>query len=136
MSEEEKRRKKQKIEDNRRLRAISQSLSMLSTTPCSPSAILDERTFQYLTSTKSDETNDDDSNDYKYFLSNERHAYLTKIEEYYRKAVFLNVPIIEPSGKQSLRDLNDIVDVLNEPTQMSALRMITFFKLVPEFNVS
>lgn len=134
MSEEEKIRKKQKIEDNRRLRAISQSLSMLSTVPCSPSSILEERKFEYLSSTKSDETNDDDSNEFKYLVLNDGHIFLSKIEEYYRKAVNLTVPKIEPTTRPALRDLNGIIDVLNEPTQISALRMITFFKLVPEFN--
>ncbi|CAF3920313.1 unnamed protein product, partial [Rotaria sp. Silwood1] len=48
MSEEEKRTKKQKIEDNRRLRAMSQNLTMFSITPStSPSIVPETEPFNF-----------------------------------------------------------------------------------------
>jgi hypothetical protein len=135
MSDEEKCRKKQKIEDNRRRRAISQSLSTLSTVSHSPSIVLnDEQTFQYVPSTLN-ETFDDDSNDYKYLVDDYQRHFITTIEEHYRKAVRLNVSIIQACNPPCVRPLNGMIDVLNEPMHISALRLITYFKLTPEFNV-
>jgi len=130
MSEEEKRTKKQKIEDNRRLRAMSQSLSLLTTAFITP----DEKSFQY-SSENLDDASDEDSNDFKYLLNNNEWNLLTKIEEHYIQAVRLNISVIKGFDNPCLRNLNDFVDVVNEPAHISTLRMITFFKLTPEFNV-
>jgi succinate dehydrogenase flavin-adding protein (antitoxin of CptAB toxin-antitoxin module) len=130
MSEEEKRTKKQKIEDNRRLRAMSQSLSMLTTPFISP----DEKLFQYSSENLND-MSDEDSNDFKYLLNNNEWDLLTKIEEHYTQAVRLNISVIKGFDNPCLRNLNDFVDVVNEPAHISTLRMITFFKLTSEFNV-
>ena len=130
MSEEEKRTKKQKIEDNRRLRALSQSLSILSV----PSILPDERYIQ-LSYEEDNEIFDDDSNDYKYYLNNNDRILLTKIKEHYTEAVRLNISVIKGFNNPCLRNLYDFVDVVNEPAHISTLRMITFFKLTPEFNV-
>lgn len=135
MSEEEKRTKKQKIEDNRRLRALSQSLSVLSKASYSPSIIPDDKTSQFQFETCED-TFDEDSNEYKYFLSDDDRSLLTKIEEHYTQAIRLNISVIKGYEYPCLRNLNDFVDVLNEPAHISALRMITFFKLTPQFSVS
>ncbi|CAF4697222.1 unnamed protein product [Rotaria sp. Silwood2] len=134
MSEEEKRTKKQKIEDNRRLRALSQSLSILSQSSYSPLIIPDDRHSQFSFQT-SEEIFDEDSNEYKYFLNDSDRILLTKIEEHYTQAVRLNISVIKGYDNPCLRNLNDFVDVLNEPAHISALRMITLFKLTPEFNV-
>ncbi|CAF2614290.1 unnamed protein product [Rotaria sp. Silwood2] len=133
MSEEEKRTKKQKIEDNRRLRALSQSLSILSQSSYSPLIIPDDRHSQFSFQT-SEEIFDEDSNEYKYFLNDSDRILLTKIEEHYTQAVRLNISVIKGYDNPCLRNLNDFVDVLNEPAHISALRMITLFKLTPEFN--
>jgi hypothetical protein len=130
MSEEEKQTKKQKIEDNRRLRAISQSLSVLS----SPSILPDDQDFQYSLDDLS-ETSDEDSNDLKSYFNNHDRIFLTKIEKCYKHAVRLNISVIKGFDFPCLRNLNDLVDVVNEPAHISALRLITFFKLIPEFNV-
>lgn len=134
MSEEEKRTKKQKIEDNRRLRAVSQSLSMLSTCSYSPSTAVEEKPSHF-PPLMSEETFDEDSNDHKYLFYDEQRVFLTKIEEHYRQAVRLNVSVIPGCDHPCLRNLSGIVHLLNEPGQICALRMITFFKLTPEFNV-
>lgn len=125
MSEEEKRTKKQKIEDNRRLRRMSQSLNMLSTS---------RRTIQQHEGTAPLDNDDDDSNDYKDLLNDVHRDLLTKVEEHYTNAVRLNVAAMKGSNQPRLRNLTGVVDVVNEPGQMSALRMITFFKLTPEFH--
>ncbi|CAF1163186.1 unnamed protein product [Rotaria sp. Silwood1] len=137
MSEEEKRTKKQKIEDNRRLRALSQSLSILSqsssSSSYSPFIIPDDRHLSFSFQT-SEETFDEDLNEYKYFLNDNDRILLNKIEEHYTQAVRLNISVIKGYDNPCLRNLNDFVDVLNEPAHISALRMITLFKLTPEFN--
>jgi len=132
MSEEEKRTKKQKIEDNRRLRAMSQSLSILST----PSIIPDDKYFQYSYENVNETSDDEDSNDFKYCLNNSERIFLTKIEEHYTQAVRLNNSVIKGFDTPCLRSLNDFVDVVNEAAHICSLRLITFFKLTPEFNVS
>ncbi|CAF3984204.1 unnamed protein product, partial [Rotaria sp. Silwood1] len=139
MSEEEKRTKKQKIEDNRRLRALSQSLSILSqsssSSSYSPFIIPDDRHLSFSFQT-SEETFDEDLNEYKYFLNDNDRILLNKIEEHYTQAVRLNISVIKGYDNPCLRNLNDFVDVLNEPAHISALRMITLFKLTPEFNTT
>ncbi|CAF1250047.1 unnamed protein product [Adineta steineri] len=174
MSEEEKRTKKQKIEDNRRLRAMSHNSTMFSFTPsCSPpivpetdrsqfsveyqTRIIDDDggdDYEYTNDNKHnihlfDETNDtmpDDelsnnksnlnqnSFDYKTLLDFEDRILLIKIEEDYTRAVHLNKSVIRGYSVPCLRNLNDVIDVVNEPAQMSTLRMITFLKLTPQFN--
>ncbi|CAF1279968.1 unnamed protein product [Rotaria sordida] len=134
MSEEEKRTKKQKIEDNRRLRALSQTLSLLSQSSYSPLIIPDDRHCQF-SFQPSEEIFDEDSNDYKYSLNDNDRILLTKIEEHYTQAVRLNISVIKGYDNPCLRNLNDFVDVLNEPAHISALRMVTLFKLTPEFNL-
>ena len=136
MSEEEKRLKKQKIEDNRRLRAISQSLSVLSTCSQSPTTMSNDGKHHESVLSSSNEFVDDDSNDFKSLFTDYQRVFLIKIEEHYRQAVELNVSAIPGYENPCLRHLNGIVDLLNEPAQICALRMITFFKLTPEFNVS
>lgn len=131
MSEEEKRSKKQKIEDNRRLRAMSQSLSMLST----PFILPDENSFHF-SYEKLDDTSDEDSDDLKYCLDSPERTVLSKIEEHYTQAVRLNNSVIKGFENPCLRNLNNYVECVNEPAQICALRLITFFKLTPEFNVS
>ena len=131
MSEEEKRTKKQKIDDNRRLRAMSQSLNMLSTTNRTR-----RTTHPPNVTTPIVHDDDDDSNDYKYLLDDVHRDLLAKVEEHYMHAVRLNVAAMKDTDQPRLRNLNGVVNVVNEPGQMSALRMITFFKLTPEFNVS
>ncbi|CAF3203965.1 unnamed protein product [Rotaria socialis] len=133
MSEEEKRTKKQKIEDNRRLRAISQSLSMLSKSSYSPLIVPDDKHSQF-SFENCDDTFDEDSNEYKYFLQDNDRSLLTTIEEHYTQAVRLNISVIKGYDNPCLRNLNDFVDVLNEPAHISALRMITLLKLTQEFN--
>jgi len=171
MSEEEKLTKKQKIEDNRRLRAMSQNSSMFSFTPSSSPPIVPEtERFHFSMEYKKRFINDDDDDDdyednkdnihlfddnndikstediypnnynqytfdYKTLLDNHDRILLTKIDEDYTRAVQLNVSVIRGYNFPCLRNLNDIIDVVNEPAQMSALRLITFLKLTPEFNV-
>jgi hypothetical protein len=132
MSEEEKRTKKQKIEDNRRLRAMSQSLSMLATPPSYlPTALLDEDySFENL-----HYTSDEDSDDFKNSLNKQDRILLTKIDEHYTRAVRLNTSVIQGVDSPGLRNLADFVEIVNEPAHISALRLITFFKLTPEFSV-
>jgi hypothetical protein len=134
MSEEEKRTKKQKIEDNRRLRALSQSLSLLSTPSYSPINLPDEKYIQY-SDEKLNQSSDEDSNDFKYYLNDNERILLTKIEEHYTEAVRLNISVIKGYDYPCLRILNDLTDLLNEPAHVCTLRLITFFKLTPEFNV-
>lgn len=63
MSEEEKRTKKQKIEDNRRLRAMSQHLNMFSFTPSSsPSIVPENERFNYSIEYQNHSINDDLNN--------------------------------------------------------------------------
>ena len=164
MSEEEKLTKKQKIEDNRRLRAMSQNSTMFSFTPSSsPPTVPEEDHFNFpikyhkrIFFNNDDDDNDDDednkdhihlfddkNNDtnedifnYKTLLNNDDCLILTKIEEDYTRAVHLNISVVRGHDIPCLRNLNDITDVVNEPAQMSTLRLITFLKLTPEFNVS
>jgi hypothetical protein len=160
MSEEEKRTKKQKIEDNRRLRAMSQnSTTMFSFTPSSSPPIVPETEhlnfpIEYQKHRINDNDDDyednkhnirlsDDNNDfnenifdYKTLLNDHDRILLTKINENYTRAVQLNVSVIRGYDFPCLRNLNDFTDVVNEPAQMSTLRMITFLKLTPEFNVN
>lgn len=131
MSDEEKRMKKQKIEDNRRLRALSQSLSSLATSQANLNG-----QFHKIRPISSDETCDDDSSDFKYSLNDQDRLLIDQIQQNYSQAVLLNVSVIPGVENPCLRHLNGIVDLLNEPAQISALRLITFFKLTPEFNVS
>ena len=130
MSEEEKLTKKQKIEDNRRLRAMSQSLNLLTTSNRT------RRTIRRNSVTEPLADDGDDSNDYKYLLNDGHRDLLAKVEEHYTDAVRLNVAAMKAADQPRLRNLNSVVNVVNEPGQMSALRMITFFKLTSEFNVS
>ncbi|CAF1087354.1 unnamed protein product [Adineta ricciae] len=174
MSEEEKLTKKQKIEDNRRLRALSQNSTMLAFTPSSsPPVVPETEAFQFppvyqkrRSHYDEDETNDtkqhirlsdeapdvDDTNllaevlnkktilsseqqfDYKILLDELDRLLLTKIEEDYSRAVHLNISVVRGFQHPCLRSLNDVTDVVNEPAQISTVRMITFFKLTPEFN--
>jgi hypothetical protein len=160
MSEEEKRTKKQKIEDNRRLRAMSQNSTMFSFTPSSsPPSVPEEDHFNFpseyhkhifLNNDDDDDDNkdhihlfDDNNNDtneetfnYKTLLNNDDCLILTKIEKDYTHAVRLNISVVRGHDIPCLRNLHDITDVVNEPAQMSTLRLITFLKLTPEFNVS
>ena len=134
MSEEEKLTKKQKIEDNRRLRAMSQSTSMLATNSYSPSILPDDR-YLYMSYEQLNGESDEDSNDFKYCLEDDKQILLKKIEEHYTQAVRLNNSVIKGFDSPCLRNLTDHIECINEPAQISALRMITFFKLTPEFNV-
>ncbi|CAF1284621.1 unnamed protein product [Adineta steineri] len=133
MSEEEKRTKKRKIDDNRRLRAMSQSLSILSASTYSPSIPPDDGYSEYIF-LKSQDSSDDDSNEYKYSFDGNTRILLKQIEEHYTQAVRLNISIIKGLDSPCLRDLHDLVDIVNEPAHISTLRMITFFKLTPQFN--
>lgn len=167
MSEEEKLSKKQKIEDNRRLRAMSQSSTMFAFTPSSsPPTVPETEQYQYTIDFPKiylDDYNNDshehqfdsfpDSQEFlfdikpnhdilKYFDSfddqcllnlNER-LLLAKIDENYTRAVRLNVVATKNLKSSSLRNLNDVTAVVNEPTQISTIRMITFFKLTPQFS--
>lgn len=182
MSEEEKRTKKQKIEDNRRLRAMSQTSTMFALTPSSSPPIVPETEhfFSPIVYQKrringdeivDDDDDDDDSDqdhqninqsfedtnelpdikpsadmlnemingnhfDYnKSFLAHDDCVLLKTIEQNYARAVRLNVSVIRGCHFPCLRNLNDITDVVNEPAQMSSLRLITFLKLTPEFHV-
>lgn len=131
MSEEEKRSKKQKIEDNRRLRAMSQSLCQLTSI-----ASIQPDPYSYENSTEIvHEDSDEDSNDFKYSLESPEQILLKKIEEHYCQAVRLNKSVIKGYDSPCMRYLSDPIECLNEPAQISALRLITFFKLTPEFNV-
>jgi hypothetical protein len=174
MSEEEKRTKKQKIEDNRRLRAMSQNSTTLSfTSSSSPSLVPQTECFHFpIGYQKRVVAEDDDSNednkhnihlfdeindtkdlkpmeqifnytnninqnifDYRVLLNGDDRTILTKIEEDYTRAVQLNVSVVRGFDIPCLRILNDVTDVVNEPAQMGTIRLITFFKLTPEFNV-
>ncbi|CAF2714467.1 unnamed protein product [Rotaria sp. Silwood2] len=65
MSEEEKLTKKQKIEDNRRLRAMSQNLTMFSITPSnSPSIVPETEHFSFSVDYQKHFSNDDEDEDY------------------------------------------------------------------------
>ena len=132
MSEEEKRTKKQKIEDNRRLRAmsiLSQSASSLSVAP-------DDQILPSTLNRSDDSCDSTTSNEYKPSTDDRLVHSLTKIAEHYRKAVQLNVSVIKGCTSPCLRYMDDLIDVLNEPTHLGSLRLITFFKLTPEFNVN
>lgn len=131
MSDEEKRFKKQKIEDNRRLRVMSQSLSMLTTGSDSPS--ISNSQFHFEHSINNDD--DDDDDDFKHSLNINQRISLTKIEEHYIQAVRLNISVIPGYSSPCLRNLSDIVSCLNEPAYISSLRLITFLKLTPQFQV-
>ncbi len=175
MSEEEKRTKKQKIEDNRRLRAMSQNSSMFAFTPSSSPPIVPETEnfnfpIEYQKRIVNDDDDDDDDYrdnknsihlfentnelieikpfenlfhkltnqntfDYKTYLDNNNRQLLINIEKNYTRAVQLNVSVIRGYDFPCLRNLTDITDVVNEPAQMSSIRMITFLKLTPEFHV-
>ncbi|CAF0834531.1 unnamed protein product [Adineta ricciae] len=130
MSEEEKRTKKQKIEDNRRLRAmsiLSQSASSLSVAP-------DDQMLPSTLNRSDDSCDSTTSNECKPSTDDRLVHSLTKIAERYRKAVQLNVSVIKGCTSPCLRYMDDLIDVLNEPTHLATLRLITFFKLTPEFN--
>jgi hypothetical protein len=162
MSEEEKRTKKQKIEDNRRLRAMSQNSTMFSFTPSSSPPIVPETEgFNFPNEYQKQDDDDDyktnihlfeDTNDildikpfenkfnqtifdYTNFLNNNDRQLLINVEKNYTRAVQLNVSVIRGYDFPCLRNLNDITDVVNEPAQMSSIRIITFLKLTPEFHV-
>lgn len=126
MSEEEKRSKKQKIEDNRRLRAMSQSLSHLT-------SIASIQPDHY-SAEDSMEDPDEDSNDFIYSLESHQQTLLKKLDEHYNQAVRLNKSVIKGYDSPCVRYLSDHIECINEPAQISALRLITFFKLTPEFN--
>ena len=161
MSEEEKRTKKQKIEDNRRLRAMSQSSSMFAFTPSSSPPMVPETEHYHfpmdyqkpLVQDPDDDDYEDQKNsihlfddtsdlldikqlDYRTFLDNPYRQLLSDIEKNYTRAVQFNVSVIRGHDFPCLRNLTDVTDVVNEPAQMSSIRMITFLKLTPEFHVS
>ncbi|UJR22698.1 hypothetical protein I4U23_025734 [Adineta vaga] len=129
MSEEEKLTKKRKIEDNRRLR----EMSMLSTSASSLLTPLDGD-YSQSSCNKCDDSSSTDSNEFKYSLDENIRISLTRIEEHYRQAVQLNIAVIKGSDSPCLRCLDGIVDVVNEPAHVSCLRLVTFFKLTPEFS--
>lgn len=175
MSEEEKRTKKQKIEDNRRLRAMSQNSTTFALTPSSsPPMVPETECFQFPFDCQKrnvDDDNDDDIHDtkhnihlfddtndtndmkpvedisnttnntyqtifdFKTLLNDDDRKILYKIDEEYTRAVQLSKSVVRGCDPPRLRSLNDVTDVANEPAQISSLRMITFFKLTPEFNV-
>ena len=136
MSEEEKRSKKQKIDENRRLRAVSQSLSTLTTCSYSPSIGSSEQHSQFTFANYNEHFEScDDSNDFKDSLDYTQQNSLTKIEEHYNQAVRLNISVIPGLPNPCLRNLSSIVSCLNEPAYISALRLITFLKLTPQFHV-
>lgn len=131
MSEEEKQSKKQKIEDNRRLRAMS----ILSASTSSLSIMPSERHVQFSVDSRDDSCSSD-SNEYVYSLDDDVRMALTQIEKHYARAVRLNTSVVRGFDSPCLRHLNELVDIVNEPAHISCLRLITFFKLTPEFNVS
>lgn len=136
MSEEEKRSKKQKIEENRRLRAMSQSLSTLTTCSYSPSIGSSEQHSRFTFPNYNEHFESyDDSNDFKDSLDYTQQNSLTKIEEHYNQAVQLTISVIPGLPSPCLRTLSSIVSCLNEPAYISALRLITFLKLTPQFHV-
>lgn len=177
MSEEEKRTKKQKIEDNRRLRALSQNSAMFSSTPSSSPPVVPETehffspTAVYRKRRLHDGDDDDDDSDhdhqntmhsfddvdelpdikpsadilnqflngnnmnYRSSLAEDDQQLLKNIEQNYARGVRLNISVIRGYTFPCIRNLNDITDVVNEPAQMSSLRLITFLKLTPEFHV-
>ena len=134
MSEEEKCTKKQKIEDNRRLRALSRSLSMPSKSSYSPLTVFDEEDFQF-SFENCNEMYDEDLNGYRYLFKDNRYMLLKRIKECYDQAIRLNISVAKGYESPCLRNLNHYIAVVNEPALMNALRMITFFKLTTEFNV-
>lgn len=163
MSEEEKQTKRQKIEDNRRLRALSQNVAISSvrsfTPTSSPSIVPENENFPYTTENstnlnenddeldpfdcQSDETTRDDcvreksdekGLDYKIFLNNDDRRHLTIVEDNYYQAIRLYTPIIKGHDAPCLRNLSKPIDLINELFHMSTLRMITFLKLTPEFQ--
>jgi len=174
MSEEEKRTKKQKIEDNRRLRAMSQNSTTFSFTSSSSPPLVPQNEcfhfpigYQKRVVVEDDDNNEDNKHnihlfdeindtkelkpmeqifnytnninqnifDYRVLLNGDDRTILTKIEEDYTRAVRLNVSVVRGFDIPCLRILNHVTDVVNEPAQMGTIRLITFFKLTPEFNV-
>lgn len=153
MSEEEKRTKKQKIEDNRRLRALSQTLalsSIRSFTPSSSPSIGTENEQYFYSHDYSTNVFDDDLNtfdatpeetlhehpvDVKTLFGIDESSDLKRIDEIYIQAMRLNVSVIKGCETPCQRDLHHLTDLINELGQMSTLRMITFLKLTPEFHV-
>lgn len=168
MSEEEKRTKKQKIEDNRRLRAMSQTSPIFSLTPSSSPPMVPETEnfhspidYHKRVVDDDEDTNNamdpfEDTNDFfdikpsvdvlnqltsqntfdcKALLEQDDRLLLTTIERNYTRAVQLNVAMRRGCDFPRLRNLTDVTDLVNEPAQMSSLRMITFLKLTPEFHV-
>jgi hypothetical protein len=131
MSEDEKRMKKQKIEDNRRLRSIS----ILSSSRSSTSIVPSDR-FVHFSLDQYDDEYSVDTNVYTCSLDDHLRDALTTVEKHYARAVRLNMSVIRGFDNPGLRRLNEFVDVANEPAYISSLRLITFFKLTPEFNVS
>jgi len=75
-----------------------------------------------------------DSFDDKCLLDLNERLLLAKIDENYTRAVRLNIIATKNHNSSSLRNLNDVADVVNEPAQISTIRMITFFKLTPQFS--
>lgn len=161
MSEEEKRTKKQKIEDNRRLRALSQTLGLSSirsfTPSSSPSMVPENENYffpiEYSTNLIEDDFNCFDATpeetlheeplnksslnhtfDFESLFSIDEAVQLKKIEENFIQAIRLNISVIKGCERPCLRNLHQLTDLINELGQMSALRMITFLKLTPEFH--
>ena len=73
--------------------------------------------------------------DYKSLLADDDQLLLKNIERNYARGVRLNISVIRGYTFPCLRNLNGLTDVVNEPAQMSSLRLITFLKLTPEFHV-
>jgi hypothetical protein len=80
-------------------------------------------------------TSDEDSDDFKNLLNQYDRILLNNIDEHYTQAVRLNTSVIQGVDTPCLRNMSDFVEIVNEPAHISALRLITFFKLTPEFNV-
>ncbi|CAF2355973.1 unnamed protein product [Rotaria sp. Silwood2] len=143
LTDEERLNKRKKIEENRRLRQMLY--------PDSP-----ETDETQIIKTKAEsydnDDDDDDDDDYDYedhdndiitlsfitpvrsLLSSEDLIRIQKIQQAYDDSVrLISLPPDIPSYPQSVR-ITQISDMINFPTNILATRLITYFKLLPEFS--
>jgi len=130
LTDEERSIKRQKIEDNRRLREMIYPTSYEDSSDRikTESLNLDEdANLSFL-------INSPRTSSPKSLLTFDDHAKIHQIQQAYTDSVRLtSLPNNIPSYPQAVR-LTQTVEMINFPVNMHATRLITFFKLLPEFG--
>ncbi|CAF1310219.1 unnamed protein product [Didymodactylos carnosus] len=122
LTDDEKRTKKQKIEENRRLRQLQNCQTKTDEENIDNSAEEEEESVQNALSVQCDTC----------LISSQDWITLEKIQCAYAQSVKLNSLVGLPLYP-STRKLSTPAQMVNEPTNIHSTRLITYFKQLPEF---